>query len=64
MVSLNMQEVTRSTCWVYLHSMWILQLLAVLSAPEEKQSFGSVPVYLSLFSENISLSRPKMSLKS
>lgn len=61
--SLDMQEVTQSTR-VYFSSMWILQLLAVLSASEEKQRFGSVPVYLSLFSENISLSRPKMSLKS
>lgn len=61
--SLDMQEVTQSTR-VYFSSMWILHSLAVLSASEEKQRFGSVPVYLSLFSENISLSRPKMSLKS
>ena len=63
-VSLDTQEVMHSTCWVYLPSTWLLRLLALLSAPEGKQRFWCVPMYLSLFSENIFLSRPKMSLKS
>lgn len=48
---------------VYLSSTRLLQLLALLNAPERRQKFWSVPACPSLFSENISLSRPQMSLR-